>query len=59
MRYGFRLCTAREPAPAELDVLLRLLARERAAAGAESTPEEVWFALACVLLNLDETVTKG
>ncbi|MSR63865.1 MAG: DUF1553 domain-containing protein [Planctomycetes bacterium] len=59
VRLGFRLSTAREPAASELAVLLRLLASERAAADAESTPEHAWFALACVLLNLDETVTKS
>jgi hypothetical protein len=46
-RFGFRLCTAREPDAAELAILLRLLAQEN------------WNALARVLLNLDETITKS
>ncbi len=45
--YGFRACTAREPDPEELQILLDLLST----AGWEST--------ARVLLNLDDTLNRG
>ena len=53
---GFRLCLAREPRPGELDVLVRLARDERGRAGDELA---VWTLVGNVLLNLDETVTKG
>lgn len=78
--YAFRLCTARVPSAAEVDVLLALLAKEdrRLADGwlsaldlaglkagvnalpAGSTPRRLagWTAVARVILNLDETITK-
>ncbi len=77
--YAFRLCTARLPEAAELQVLLDLLAKEdhrladgwisaRDLAGlgpggetpAGITPRQLasWTAVARVILNLDETITK-
>ncbi len=77
-RLGFRLCTAREPEPAELQVLLGLYETEResyasrpeaarslagespvAPGAAESVELAAWTVVANVLLNLDETITKG
>jgi hypothetical protein len=55
LRHAFRLCTARWPDAAELDVLRKLEMRQRAANRAELP---VWHAVASVLLNLDETITK-
>ncbi len=69
--HGFRLCVARVPSAAELDHLLRLYresldkyrhdpAAARALAGKDDAPElAAWTVVANVLLNLDETVTKG
>jgi hypothetical protein len=54
VRYGFRLCTAREPTVAELAILVRLFERQRAA-GSKVTGLQ---AVAVALLNLDETITK-
>jgi hypothetical protein len=51
LRYGFRLCTAREPSEAELAILRDLLDSGKVA------PD--WRSVATVLLNLDETITKG
>jgi len=77
-RWAFRLVTAREPADAEHEVLLRVYreqlavfqqdesaARELLAVG-ESTPRgdhdpaehAAWAAVASLILNLDETITK-
>jgi hypothetical protein len=74
LRYAFRLCVAREPTPAELSRLTRLLGDFRAlcrekpeeAARLSGQPKEArdaaeaaaWVALARALLNLDEFVTK-
>lgn len=55
LRNGFRLCTARWPKPSELAILRELLASERLASGNDAA----WTLVASVLLNLDETVTKG
>lgn len=56
---GFLRCTARRPDPQESDRLLRLLHDERSAGGPERTPPESgWLAVARVLLNLDETITR-
>jgi hypothetical protein len=55
LRHAFRLCTARWPDEAELQVLRRLEMRQRAASRSEFP---IWFAVASVLLNLDETITK-
>ncbi len=77
--HGFRLCLARKPSAAELDLLLHLyrenLAKYRSdPAGAKALatselpepPKEMnlaelaaWTVVANVLLNLDETITKG
>ena len=51
-----RLATSRVPTEREANVLADFLAAERAA-GADET--EAWAALCRVLLNLDETITKG
>jgi hypothetical protein len=74
LRYGFRLCTAREPAAAELARLTRL--HDDLLALCRASPEEAgkllgkttptgdpaeaatWVALSRLLLNLDETVTR-
>jgi hypothetical protein len=69
IRYAFRRCVSRSPTAAEAAELLALLEREEArfaAAGRE--PERfagskvqhaaAWTAVARVLLNLDETITK-
>jgi len=51
LAHGFRCCTARQPTPAELDLLLRALAQEPTDLG--------WVRLATTLLNLDETLCRG
>ena len=65
---GFRICTGRSPKPAEVDRLALLLAKVRtryagdpaAAKRLAGTPEDAAFTMvANVLLNLDETITKG
>ena len=49
--FGFRLCTSRQPSERELAMLRRALANE---------PDEVaWSRIAIVLLNLDETLSRG
>jgi hypothetical protein len=56
---GFLRCTARRPAPEESQRLLRLLHEERSADGSDGAPPEAgWLAVARVLLNLDETITR-
>jgi hypothetical protein len=77
--HGFRLCVARRPTAAELDLLLRLYrdnldrykkdpaaARAMADSGLGAPPKApdtaelaAWAVVANVLLNLDETITKG
>ncbi|MGQ0627088.1 MAG: PSD1 and planctomycete cytochrome C domain-containing protein [Phycisphaerales bacterium] len=52
----FRAALSRHPTHAERAIALELLARERARPGA--TPEAPFVALAAVVLNLDETLTK-
>lgn len=54
LRYAFRLCTAREPKPAEIKILTTLLDRQQASGAAAPG----WQAVATALLNLDETITK-
>jgi hypothetical protein len=68
--FAFRRCTGRLPEPGERALLLGFLARQKerlsgerlkelAAPKEEPTPERAaWTALARVLLNLDETITK-
>jgi hypothetical protein len=55
---AFLRCTGRHPAPDELLRLLRLLHEERSSAQANQQPETGWLAVARVLLNLDETITR-
>ena len=51
LAFGFRLCTSRQPSERELEMLRRSLANE---------PDEVaWSRIAIVLLNLDETLSRG
>lgn len=50
---AFRSCTSREPDAEELKVLLTLFKKEKADGG------DPWLAVARVLLNLDETITKS
>lgn len=73
--YGFRLCLARLPSPAERDRLAAYLARQvdilRAESGAgsqvvgrpmdaeDAVESAAWAMLGSVLLNLDEFITKG
>jgi hypothetical protein len=68
LAYGFRLCTGRTPKPSEVQRLVELVAKTRdrltkdptAAKKIAQSPDEAAFTLAAnVLLNLDETVTKG
>ena len=53
--YACQLCLSRPPMDRERQALTRLLSTERQA----NTPEpQVWQALARVMLNLDETITR-
>jgi hypothetical protein len=52
--YAFRLCLARAPKPAETETLTRLL--QQSSAG--RNPHDAWTAVARVLLNLDEFITR-
>ncbi|MBK6939104.1 MAG: PSD1 domain-containing protein [Planctomycetes bacterium] len=54
---GFRRVTARVPEPIELETLLGLLAEQRAAH--PDAEDAAWRAVASVLLNLDETITRS
>lgn len=65
---GFRLCVSRPPSPEEASFLQDLYRRELSraqsktgarAGAARTAEEEAWFFIATVLLNLDETITKG
>jgi hypothetical protein len=56
IRYAFRLCVARTPTEKEAAVLAELLKKELARE--KATPEAAWAAVARVLLNLDETISK-
>ncbi len=65
---GFRFCTARRPKPAELTRLKALLVklktryseRPKDAAKLGADPSDAaWVLVGNVLLNLDETITKG
>ncbi|MEX0643623.1 MAG: PSD1 and planctomycete cytochrome C domain-containing protein [Pirellulales bacterium] len=61
IRYAFRLCVAREPAPAEVAAVAKLLSRESRPAGPPSSADNAtaaWLRVARTLLNLDETVTR-
>jgi cytochrome c553 len=68
LKFGFRACTGRRPQPAEVARLENLLKTTRqrfdkspdAAKKLAETPEQAaWTMVANVLLNLDETITKG
>jgi hypothetical protein len=55
IEFAFRCCVARSPSKDELSRLRQLLDEERGTGTAEST---AWLAVARVLLNLDETITR-
>jgi hypothetical protein len=54
LRRMFRFCLAREPQSAELDRLGKLLAALRS----DASEAEAWTAVARVLMNLDEFITR-
>jgi hypothetical protein len=78
-RYAFRLATGRQPAAAEVKVLLGVYAKQRAEfekrpaaadkllavggfkppAGMDPAELAAWATVASLILNLDETLTKG
>ena len=58
LNYGFRLCVSRSPKAAEVETLQHLLASTSSEGQTESPPVERWTAVARVLLNLDETITR-
>ena len=53
--HAFRLALAREPRPAELQVLRSLFDSQKQAVNEAAA----WYAVASAILNLDETITKG
>ncbi len=73
-RHAFRLCLAREPSPAEQDILHDLLTEQRQSfradlqaaqklagnlpPGADVVEHAAWTAVARVLFNLDEMITR-
>jgi len=59
--FAFRLCVSRPPTAAEKVRLVELLRELQAPGGAEppATLQEAWIAVARVLLNLDETITRA
>jgi mono/diheme cytochrome c family protein len=80
VRYGIRMCLAREAKKAEVDELAKVFASElelfskdaatvkelmnssnrwKPAKGVNQAELAAWFTVANILLNLDETVTKG
>ena len=60
LEYAFRLSTARRPTDVERDRLAALHARRLAAETGAPTNRQraAWIAVARVLLNLDETITR-
>jgi hypothetical protein len=54
LRHAFRLCLAREPKPAELELLQTLHQKQ----STERSTLAPWQAVATALLNLDEMITK-
>ncbi len=74
LRYGFRLCVAREPDEFECETLWKVLTQQlgrfhrepdaaanllpRDAAAGPTVQYAAWFSVARVLLNLDETITR-
>src|SRR5262249_30014228 len=70
VEFAWRLCVSRQATAREASLLrdtyLQELKRAEAKAsakirvgGAKTAEEEAWFYVATVLLNLDETITKG
>jgi len=74
IEYAFRLCASRRPSADEINQLAEVYRRELAQfekdpasarplageADAESAPRmAAWFVVANILMNLDETITKG
>jgi hypothetical protein len=61
LAFAFQLCLSRPPAAAERDRLLDLLRTLQQPGTGEpaATPLEAWVAVARVLLNLDETITRA
>ncbi len=55
IEFAFQSCVARKPAPAEHEILTRLLAEEEKT---EENGARAWLSVARVLLNLDETITR-
>ncbi|MEP7362098.1 MAG: DUF1553 domain-containing protein, partial [Acidobacteriota bacterium] len=55
LAFAFERCTARKPTAAEAGELAAFLAKQQQRLG---EPERVWTAVARLLLNLDETITK-
>jgi hypothetical protein len=55
IQFAFRRATSRPAQPAELAELQNFLDKQRTR---NFTPEQAWTALARVILNLDETITK-
>jgi hypothetical protein len=53
VRWAFRACLARDPSPAESGRLLTYLESQR-----QTDPKTAWAAVARVLLNLDEFITR-
>lgn len=53
--YAYKLCLSRPPLDHERQPLMRLLAAERKA---NATEPQAWQAVARVMLNLDETITR-
>ena len=53
VRFAFRVCFARDPLPAETDRVLAYLDAQR-----QAKPEKAWAAVARVLMNLDEFITR-
>jgi hypothetical protein len=60
LEHAFRLSTARRPSAFERDRLASLHARRLAAETGEPAARQraAWIAVARVLLNLDETITR-
>lgn len=53
VRWAFRACLARDPSPAESERVLAYLDSQR-----QADPKTAWAAVARVLLNLDEFITR-
>ena len=58
LRYAFQVCLAREPGEQELETLQAFLDQQRASLSGSSRETETWNALARVVLNLDEFITR-